>query len=1077
MAARSSSLAKLTRPSAARVFLRERVFRLLDVLRAQQPVIWLAGPAGCGKTTLASSYVEAQQIPCLWFRLDRGDGDPASFFYYLGLAARKASPRARKPLPLLTREYLGGIPTFALRYFENLYERLKTPCMLVFDNYQDVLPKSFFHEIMLYGLSNVPEGTNIFLISRQEPHPALISLKAKGLMGVLSWNELRLTLKESSGIAVVRFRERFSQKTLQQFHNLTDGWAAGLILLLERFRREKTGPPRMDASMQKEIFNYFLSEILGPMDSGTRDFLLETAFFPLMTESMVEKLTENPLAEGMLHRLDQGNYFIEKRVLEEPVYSYHPLFREFLLSCAEERFPEARLSHLNRRAAILLEEYGQVESAIRLLRKNEDWDNLAHAILKHGPVIHAQGRDSLLGKWLQDLPPAILEARPWLSYWKGVCTMFSNPAESRPHFELAYRQMKANEDAAGLFTTWSGMVDAVNLGYGFQSFAILDRYLQELDDLRKKYPVFPTPEIEVRVSSAVVAALSLRQPDHPEFESWVERSLKVAGELTLLDAKIQALFFLAYYHNYRGNRKKAWLAIEQMRQMSQSAHASPFVKAMTLHMEAMHDCLFGLNRECHQAVRAGLELSQRTGITFCYSAWFALGGFAAFQMNELDEGRDFLKQMASCRHDLKPMETSYFYLLQANEALLSGGFQQASLHAELAYKIALDVGSPALTIRCLLVRARTLHEVGNEKDAKDSLKRAADLSRRMKMDFMTFCCLFTKAQFEFDRKEEATARVTLRKALSMGKKRGIFGVFIDRPVTAAAVCMKALEAEMEVEYVREMIRRRNLMPEQPPLHLENWPWPLKIFTLGRFRILKDEKSLSFTKKVQKKPLALLQALIALGGREVKEHRLADALWPDADGDLAHQSLAVNLHRLRQLLGSEIAIQRQENSLTLNERCCWVDVWSFEHLLEAADAHWKAGETQKAADLTEKALGYYRGPFMGHEVEQPWSMGTKERLRSMFLRSVRKLGNLWMGAGQWEKTLECYQKGLEADRLAEEFYQGLMTCYKELGRQTEVISTYNRCRKVVFVSFGIEPSSQTQSIYKAALTHKSRDVKS
>ena len=55
----------------------------------------------------------------------------------------------------------------------------------------------------------------------------------------------------------------------------------------------------------------------------------------------------------------------------------------------------------------------------------------------------------------------------------------------------------------------------------------------------------------------------------------------------------------------------------------------------------------------------------------------------------------------------------------------------------------------------------------------------------------------------------------------------------------------------------------------------------------------------------------------------------DALWPEADGDMAQQSFATALHRLRQLLGNEKAIQRQEGQLTLDDRFCWVDVWAFE----------------------------------------------------------------------------------------------------------------------------------------------------
>jgi LuxR family maltose regulon positive regulatory protein len=52
----------------------------------------------------------------------------------MGLAAKKAAPHQRKSLPLLTPEYLLGIPTFTHRYFEELYSRLKTSSIIVFDS-------------------------------------------------------------------------------------------------------------------------------------------------------------------------------------------------------------------------------------------------------------------------------------------------------------------------------------------------------------------------------------------------------------------------------------------------------------------------------------------------------------------------------------------------------------------------------------------------------------------------------------------------------------------------------------------------------------------------------------------------------------------------------------------------------------------------------------------------------------------------------------------------------------------------------------------------------------------------------
>ncbi|MBM4330940.1 MAG: hypothetical protein FJ117_06875 [Deltaproteobacteria bacterium] len=189
-----SRIAKITRPIVTEVFPRVRLFKLLDASR-QRPVIWIAGPPGSGKTALVSSYLDARKLPCLWYQVDPGDAHPATFFYYLGQAAQRASPRKRKPLPLLTPEYLEGISTFTLRYFEELYSRLNLPkphlnppipplqkggkgrFILVFDNYHEVPADSSLHEVILNGLSRIPEGINVILISRSDPPPALIRLR------------------------------------------------------------------------------------------------------------------------------------------------------------------------------------------------------------------------------------------------------------------------------------------------------------------------------------------------------------------------------------------------------------------------------------------------------------------------------------------------------------------------------------------------------------------------------------------------------------------------------------------------------------------------------------------------------------------------------------------------------------------------------------------------------------------------------------------------------------------------------------------------------------------------------------
>jgi ATP/maltotriose-dependent transcriptional regulator MalT len=160
------SIAKITRPISAGSLPRKRLFDYMDQCM-HRPVVWVSGPAGCGKTTLISSYLEARALPCLWYQVDQGDTDLSTFFYYMGLAVKKAAPR-RKPLPLLTPEYLQGLPTFTLRYFEKLCTYLKPPCAIVLDNYERVPDDSSFHEMVRWGLDAIPEG----IILQQALRPA-----------------------------------------------------------------------------------------------------------------------------------------------------------------------------------------------------------------------------------------------------------------------------------------------------------------------------------------------------------------------------------------------------------------------------------------------------------------------------------------------------------------------------------------------------------------------------------------------------------------------------------------------------------------------------------------------------------------------------------------------------------------------------------------------------------------------------------------------------------------------------------------------------------------------------------------
>jgi len=258
--------AKISPPCLTGTFPRKRLFRTLDRLR-KRPVIWIAGPPGSGKTTLAASYVSARRLLCLWYQMDPGDEDVATFFYYLGLAAKRAMPRKRKPLPPLRPEHLKDLRSFARLYFRELFTRIKTPFVLVFDDYQEVPHDGRFHEVIRAGLDQLPERGNAIFLSRGAPPSAFARLQLNQAMAVLGEKDLHLTHEESIGVASLREEWKPHIESAGRLNDFVDGWVAGLVLMLEHSQPGDDVPECSQETTMEIFFNYFSGEIFDRLDA------------------------------------------------------------------------------------------------------------------------------------------------------------------------------------------------------------------------------------------------------------------------------------------------------------------------------------------------------------------------------------------------------------------------------------------------------------------------------------------------------------------------------------------------------------------------------------------------------------------------------------------------------------------------------------------------------------------------------------------------------------------------------------------------------------------------------------------
>ncbi|MGH8508351.1 MAG: hypothetical protein ACREVH_06485 [Gammaproteobacteria bacterium] len=71
--------AKISPPRSQHVLARPRLFARIDAARTHR-ALWITGPPGAGKTTLASSYIQERKLRALWYQLDEGTATSRVFF-------------------------------------------------------------------------------------------------------------------------------------------------------------------------------------------------------------------------------------------------------------------------------------------------------------------------------------------------------------------------------------------------------------------------------------------------------------------------------------------------------------------------------------------------------------------------------------------------------------------------------------------------------------------------------------------------------------------------------------------------------------------------------------------------------------------------------------------------------------------------------------------------------------------------------------------------------------------------------------------------------------------------------------
>jgi LuxR family maltose regulon positive regulatory protein len=1055
---KKQQLAKLSRPRLYDALPRERLFALLDEKR-RHPAVWIAGPPGAGKTTLVASYLESRNVKNYWYHLDAGDSDPATFFYFLSSLAKQIRRGSKATLPYLTPEYLQDLPGFTRRFFRSFFARMSSGSMLVLDNYQEVAREEL-NKVLLNAIAELPESLNVLLISRTEPPAELARLMANDAAALIEWQDLRLTSDECAAIA--RARGFTDVSTVESLHARSDGWAAGITLMLAAMRRGQRTTADLEELRSKEaVFDYFAGEVLDRTAPEDRITLLQTASFPQFTPEMAVALSGNPNASSLLDRLFRRHYFTERRGTTELLYRYHDLFREYLLQRARHELSEESLRACRSAAARILLQRGEIENAVELWMQAEDWAVLAGVVADRAEDLIVQGRWKTVLGWLEFFPSDIRDGSPWLVYWQGMGRSAIDVPRARLLLERAYDGFKEASDHPGQLSACVGIIET----YFQERLAPveLDRWIQATESLLERDTDVPI-KTRMRSLTAMVFALLYRQPGHPLLPVYADEAMGQFGLIQDVQLKLMMAVTLINYFDEMGAFARSEQIIEATKGLVEGEDVLPIRKYVWCNRAGHHYLAVSQFESSREQFLAALKIAHDHGLAFNYCTGRIGPCMTALTVGDLASSQQLIAEMRTFLDRSHLLHLISFLWLELWDCIERGGYSDAARLWEQFQQLPL-VGVPIHTACSHCIIEFIVHQ----EKYPEALARVQAWRRQlaeMNSPFMNFNLLTMEAYVRLKSGDEVEGLRALSEMMELGSRHDFFNNLCWVARMMSYLCARALEAGIEIEYVQKLIRVRNIVP--PDLATMHWPRPLKILTLGRFQILRDESPLEFPRKAPKKQFALLKAIISSGPNGIAANAVCDLLWPDLDGDAASEALATILHRLRKLLGRPDAIRLSDGRLTVDERVCSVDASFFDRLWQSFHDQWAAGRFAEGLKTAEQLSEIYRGGFLPQDSDEPWTVSLRARLRARFIRLISEIGAHFESRGEFDRAVECYRRGIETDNLAEEFYQGLMRCYGRQGRKAEGAAVYRQLRQILSVVLGVGPSQATQTLGREIL---------
>lgn len=691
---------------------------------------------------------------------------------------------------------------------------------------------------------------------------------------------------------------------------------------------------------------------------------------------------------------------------------------------------------------------------------NTEFDRRCEGLLESGRIRALQttvldeakhlvdaGEQERLLYWLSELLAITDEANPWLDYWQGYCLRFSCPETAWPMLESAYEQFNNQGDVTGQYAAWLALVEAMALA--FDDLKPLQRWLLEYEALRARHPRCPELVLRFKTLALAGSVMSVVDPLNPRLKRLI-RVCEAGVRLIPLKAPRQAMLaYLTFHYASTGRIARLHtLARHLLPALDDTALPGP-IRLLAHSMVGLH-LLMGGDPGAEKRLDEAVDLSMRLEDSTFRSTPRAYRLYCDAMAGRMVQARTGLEAFFALIRQGHRMDVSHHDFIAAWLSALQGNPVQALEESELSKSLSRHLGFDFGVALNASLRAQLFSTTADFAAADAELAELDESAKNSGSHLLRVMHGFASAWRRHCSGEAEICLRQLRDSMALAEDEGILAYPGFHRSVMSELVKVAAEAGLHTGYSAKLVRRWQLIPESlNPLDMA-WPWPVRITTLGRLEVATD----TGREALQGRPLELLQAILAMGGRDVPKSTLCDALWPAAEADKAQHALDNLIHRLRRQLGQE-AITMQAGRVGLDDSRCWVDFWA----LDALYTDQRSAEPMPPGEAAVILSRIYAGDFLPAD-DSGHALSLRERLRSRFVLTTNHIGQ---GLKDAAVALEHWEHALAVEPASEQLYESAMQYHIDQGHPVEALRVYHRCRQTLRHHYGVEPGDAVTAL--------------